>query len=73
MKPTKYESHHWIFENDDESLHALRKYLGLPPISYQEIPCKRCGDAMKAQFSGSVRIDWFCHYCKSYAANQNVF
>jgi hypothetical protein len=71
-RETKYNSQNWIFENDDDSLHALRKLLGLPPISYQQVPCKRCASEMKSQFNGSVRIDWFCHYCRHYVASQCI-
>ncbi|NDG27855.1 MAG: hypothetical protein EB120_11860, partial [Proteobacteria bacterium] len=64
----------WIFKNDDEdSLHALREYMGLSKITWKEVRCKRCEVLMTSQFNGSVRYDYFCNYCRSYVNHHSGY
>lgn len=65
-----YDISKWIFENDDDSLHALRKQMGLPPVTWKDVACKRCQITMRAQFNGTTRIDYFCHYCRCFITRQ---
>lgn len=68
-KIIKFEN--WVNYSDETSLRELRKMVGLPELTVREVDCKRCKEKMFSDYSGSKRVEFFCHYCRSWLARQS--